>query len=96
MLQLEHIESGYGAGQVLFDVSMSVKAGSVVSLMGRNGMGKSTTVKTIMGQLPIMAGRITRFGDSQPDKTPFEIATSGIGLCQKADRFLPSLRSQKI
>ena len=91
MLQLEHIESGYDAGQVLFDVSMSVKAGSVVSLMGRNGMGKSTTVKTIMGQLPIMAGRITRFGDSQPDKTPFEIATSGIGLVPEGRQIFAQL-----
>ena len=91
MLQLEHIESGYGAGQVLFDVSMSVKAGSVVSLMGRNGMGKSTTVKTIMGQLPIMAGRINRFGDSQPDKTPFEIATSGVGLVPEGRQIFAQL-----
>ena len=80
MLQLEHVDTGYGAGQVLFDVSLSVKAGSVVSLMGRNGMGKSTIVKTIMGQLPLMAGRISRFGDSQPAPPPFEIASSGIGL----------------
>ncbi len=80
MLHLDEVEAGYEAGQVLFGVSLSVEAGSVVSLMGRNGMGKSTTIRTIMGQVSLSSGRITRFGDSKPNSTPFEIARSGIGL----------------
>ena len=71
MLHLHDIESGYGAGQVLFGISLSVPAGHVVSLMGRNGMGKTTTIRTIMGQLPLTAGRISRFGNDQPDQLPF-------------------------
>ena len=74
MLHLHDIESGYGAGQVLFGVSLSVPAGRVVSLMGRNGMGKTTTIRTIMGQLPLTAGQILRFGNDQPDQSPFQIA----------------------
>ncbi|MEL0023966.1 MAG: ATP-binding cassette domain-containing protein, partial [Alphaproteobacteria bacterium] len=65
MLDLYDIETGYGAGQVLFGVSLSVAAGACVSLMGRNGMGKTTTIRAIMGQLPLSAGRISRFGDDR-------------------------------
>ena len=60
MLDLHNIETGYGAGQVLFGVSLTVPAGACVSLMGRNGMGKTTTVRAIMGQLPLTGGRISR------------------------------------
>jgi len=91
MLQLEDVEAGYGAGQVLFGVSLSIETGSVVSLMGRNGMGKSTTVRTIMGQLPLASGRIIRFGEHQPDKTPFEIARAGIGLVPEGRQIFSQL-----
>ena len=62
ILTLKNINSGYDDAQVLFDVSLTVEAGSCVSLMGRNGMGKTTTVRTIMGQLPVKSGQIIRFG----------------------------------
>ncbi len=96
MLHLHDIESGYGAGQVLFGVSLSVPAGRVVSLMGRNGMGKTTTIRTIMGQLPLTAGRISRFGNDQPDQLPFQIARLGSGLFPKDGRFFPISMSPKI
>ena len=80
MLELHDIETGYGAGQVLFGVSLEVTAGACVSLMGRNGMGKTTTVRAIMGQLPLTSGRISRFGDDRSDRPSFDIARSGIGL----------------
>ena len=83
MLHLHDIESGYGAGQVLFGVSLSVPAGRVVSLMGRNGMGKTTTIRTIMGQLPLTAGRISRFGNDQPDQSPFQIARARHRACSR-------------
>ena len=91
MLHLHDIESGYGAGQVLFGVSLSVPAGRVVSLMGRNGMGKTTTIRTIMGQLPLTAGRILRFGNDQPDQSPFQIARSGIGLVPEGRQIFSNL-----
>ena len=91
MLHLHDIESGYGAGQVLFGVSLSVPAGRVVSLMGRNGMGKTTTIRTIMGQLPLTAGRISRFGNDQPDQLPFQIARAGIGLVPEGRQIFSNL-----
>ena len=91
MLHLHDIESGYGAGQVLFGVSLSVPAGRVVSLMGRNGMGKTTTIRTIMGQLPLTAGRILRFGNDQPDQSPFQIARAGIGLVPEGRQIFSNL-----
>ena len=91
MLYLHGIESGYGAGQVLFGVSLSVPAGRVVSLMGRNGMGKTTTIRTIMGQLPLTAGRISRFGNDQPDQLPFQIARLGLGLVPEGRQIFSNL-----
>ncbi|MDC3293256.1 ABC transporter ATP-binding protein [Alphaproteobacteria bacterium] len=91
MLHLHDIESGYGAGQVLFGVSLSVPAGRVVSLMGRNGMGKTTTIRTIMGQLPLAAGRISRFGNDQPDQLPFQIARLGLGLVPEGRQIFSNL-----
>jgi branched-chain amino acid transport system ATP-binding protein len=91
MLHLHDIESGYGAGQVLFGVSLSVPAGRVVSLMGRNGMGKTTTIRTIMGQLPLTAGRILRFGNDQPDQLPFQIARLGLGLVPEGRQIFSNL-----
>lgn len=91
MLHLQDIESGYGAGQVLFGVSLSVPAGRVVSLMGRNGMGKTTTIRTIMGQLPLTAGRISRFGNDQPDQLPFQIARLGLGLVPEGRQIFSNL-----
>jgi len=91
MLHLHDIESGYGAGQVIFGVSLSVPAGRVVSLMGRNGMGKTTTIRTIMGQLPLTAGRISRFGNDQPDQLPFQIARLGLGLVPEGRQIFSNL-----
>ena len=91
MLHLHDIESGYGAGQVLFGISLSVPAGRVVSLMGRNGMGKTTTIRTIMGQLPLTAGRISRFGNDQADQMPFQIARLGLGLVPEGRQIFSNL-----
>ena len=91
MLHLHDIESGYGAGQVLLGVSLSVPVGRVVSLMGRNGMGKTTTIRTIMGQLPLTAGRISRFGNDQPDQLPFQIARLGLGLVPEGRQIFSNL-----
>jgi len=91
MLQLHAVESGYGVGQVLFEVSLSVAPGACVSLMGRNGMGKTTTIRTIMGQLPLTGGRISRFGDDRPSRPAYEIARSGIGLVPEGRQIFSNL-----
>lgn len=91
MLRLDRVEAGYGAAQVLFGVSFEVEAGRCVSLMGRNGMGKTTTIRTIMGQLPLTGGSITRFGDGAPDRELFEFARAGIGLVPEGRQIFTNL-----
>ncbi|HZF77360.1 MAG TPA: ATP-binding cassette domain-containing protein, partial [Acetobacteraceae bacterium] len=58
MLRLRSLAAGYGASQVLFDVSLDIGAGEVVTLLGRNGMGKTSTIRAIMGLLPSVGGRV--------------------------------------
>ena len=58
MLAVRSLQSAYGASQVLFDVSLEVGAGEVVTLLGRNGMGKTTTIRTIMGLMPATGGSV--------------------------------------
>ena len=91
MLKLENVQAGYGAGQVLFGVNLEVMAGSCISLMGRNGMGKTTTIRTIMGQLALQAGRIYRFGNSNVPHDVHEIARSGIGLVPEGRQIFSNL-----
>ena len=91
MLELDEVEAGYGSAQVLFGVSFSVNAGACVSLMGRNGMGKTTTVRAIMGQLPLQGGRITRFGMDDSGRDPFELARAGIGLVPEGRQIFTNL-----
>ena len=57
MLSVANLQSGYGPSQVLFDVSLKIGEGEVVTLLGRNGMGKTTTVRSIMGLLPPISGQ---------------------------------------
>ena len=66
MLELAGVETSYGLSQVLFGVSLSVAPGEMVTLMGRNGMGKTTTVRSIMGLTPARAGAIRFAGARDP------------------------------
>ena len=77
LLRTEKLESGYGPSQVLFGVDLEIAPCEVVSLIGRNGMGKTTTVKTIMGMLPTGAGDITFDGKPIANLPPHSIARLG-------------------
>jgi len=90
MLKLSNVRAAYGASQVLFDVNLEVPAGKIVTLLGRNGMGKTTTVRAIMGLLP--AGEGLSF-DGQPigRATPEAIARRGIGLVPEGRMVFPTL-----
>ncbi|XDZ65789.1 ABC transporter ATP-binding protein [Alphaproteobacteria bacterium LSUCC0684] len=90
MLELDRIEAGYGTAQVLFGVSLKVDAGACVSLMGRNGMGKTTTVRAIMGQIPLMGGGISRIGNSAA-VTPHQISRMGFGLVPEGRQIFTNL-----
>jgi branched-chain amino acid transport system ATP-binding protein len=91
LLEIDGIETCYGLSQVLFGLSLSIKHGEMVSLMGRNGMGKTTTIRSIMGLTPARAGAI-RFGGQEVRRLPsFRIAQLGIGLVPEGRQIFPNL-----
>ena len=91
LLSLRNISAFYGATQALFDVSLEVAEGEVVALMGRNGMGKSTTVKTICRLLPVNAGCLSFDGVDLRGLPAFRAARLGIGLVPEGRRCFPNL-----
>ncbi|MBX9701797.1 MAG: ABC transporter ATP-binding protein [Acetobacteraceae bacterium] len=96
MLALEDLHAGYGSSQVLFGVSFAVAPGEVVTLLGRNGMGKTTTIRAVMGLLPSVGGRILggRLHVGGMDVTgwpPHRIARRGLGLVPEGRQVFPTL-----
>ena len=91
MLKVEALEAAYGASQVLFGMNFEVAAGEVVTLLGRNGMGKTTTVRAVMGLLAARAGRITFEGRSIANLPSFRIAQAGLGLVPEGRQVFPNL-----
>jgi branched-chain amino acid transport system ATP-binding protein len=91
MLALEGVETAYGDSKVLFGVDLSVAAGEVVTLLGRNGMGKTTTINSIFGLLRPHAGRILIDGDDMTGRPPYAIAQRGLGLVPEGRQIFPNL-----
>ncbi|GMO93358.1 ABC transporter ATP-binding protein [Bradyrhizobium sp. TM239] len=91
MLSVSGLQASYGAAQVLFDVSIDVEEGQVVTLLGRNGMGKTTTVKAILGLLPPRAGTIVFDGKQVAGLPSYQIAKLGIGLVPEGRQCFPTL-----
>ena len=91
MLQVEALQAAYGESHVLFDINLSVAPGQVVTLMGRNGMGKTTTIRTIFGLLPARAGRVRIFGRDMTGAAPHRIAQAGLGLVPEGRQVFPTL-----
>lgn len=91
MLSVRGLKSAYGASQVLFDVSLEIAEGEVVTLLGRNGMGKTTTIRTIMGLLPALGGEMTLGGRSVIRATPEAVARMGVGLVPEGRQVFPTL-----
>ena len=91
LLELAAVENGYGISQVLFDISFSVAAGECVSVQGRNGMGKSTTVKSILGIQPVWRGGIRWKGQPVDRWPPHRIARQGVGLVPEGRQIFPNL-----
>jgi len=91
MLRVENLEAFYGASQALFGMAFAVNAGEVVTLMGRNGMGKTTTVHAVMGVLPGCRGTV-EFDGQRVDHLPsFRIARLGLGLVPEGRQIFPNL-----
>jgi len=91
VLQVEALDAGYGGSQVLWRVDLSVPSGQVVCLMGRNGVGKTTVLKTIMGLLPARGGRIVLDGVDVTRWSPDRRARAGIGYVPQGREIFPHL-----
>jgi len=91
VLEVQELKAAYGAAQVLFDVSFTVGEGEMVTLLGRNGMGKTTTISTIMGLMPAAGGRISFGGRSLNGLPPYRVAQAGLGLVPEGRQIFPTL-----
>jgi branched-chain amino acid transport system ATP-binding protein len=91
MLAVKGLEAGYGDSRVLFGVDLAVDAGEVVTLLGRNGMGKTTTLSTVMGILPAQGGTVRFDGQPIHDLPAYRIARLGLGLVPEGRQIFPNL-----
>lgn len=91
MLEIDDLHAGYGYSRVLFGISLSVAPGEIVTMLGRNGMGKSTTVKTVFGLLVPAQGSIRFGGRDLTGKPPHRIARAGLGLVPEGREVFPLL-----
>ena len=91
MLEIRDLETSYGRSQVLFKVSLSIQKGEVVTLLGRNGMGKTTTVKSVLGICPPKAGTISFDGKPTHALPSYRIAQAGVGLVPEGRQVFPNL-----
>jgi branched-chain amino acid transport system ATP-binding protein len=91
MLKVENINTYYGTSHILYNVSLEVQDGEIVVLLGRNGVGKSTTLKSIMGIAPSKSGKITLNGEEITRLAPDKIARKGISFIPEDRRIIPNL-----
>ena len=91
LLQIENLQAAYGRSQVLFGVNLEVYSGTVVSLLGRNGMGKTTTIRSLLGITQASSGRV-RFSGQEVQQWPaYRISRLGIGLVPEGRQIFPLL-----
>ena len=95
MLEIRDIETFYGTSQVLFGVSLEVRPGEIVGLLGRNGMGKTTTVRSIMALTAPARGKITLSDVELTGRRPHQIARAGLGLVPEGRQIFPNLTTQE-
>ena len=96
LLEVDGIETCYGLSQVLFGLTLSVHAGEMVALMGRNGMGKTTTIRSILGMTRARAGAIRFAGQEVRGLPSYKIAKLGIGLVPEGRQISPISPCAKI
>ena len=95
LLEVSNIETSYGQSRVLFGISFAIAPGEMVSLMGRNGMGKTTTVRSIMGLTRATAGSIRFAGEDIRDLPAYRVAKLGIGLVPEGRQVFPNLTTRE-
>jgi branched-chain amino acid transport system ATP-binding protein len=91
LLEVEAVHAAYGRSEVLFGLSLGVDSGEVVTLLGRNGMGKTTTVRTIMGLMRASRGRIVWRGEPIANRPSHVVARLGLGYVPEGRRIFPNL-----
>ncbi|WP_022709556.1 ATP-binding cassette domain-containing protein [Pseudochrobactrum sp. AO18b] len=91
LLELNQVETFYGASQALFGIDLYVEKGEVVALMGRNGMGKTTTIRSVFGLTPLRQGKVSFMGRNISAMQPYRIARLGLGLVPEGRRCFPNL-----
>jgi branched-chain amino acid transport system ATP-binding protein len=91
LLEAEHLAAGYGPAEVLFDINLRIAEGEVVTLLGRNGMGKTTTIRVLMGLLAPRSGTARFAGVSLVGLPPYRIAQLGLGLVPEGRQIFPTL-----
>jgi branched-chain amino acid transport system ATP-binding protein len=91
LLRIEAIESAYGRSQVLFGLSLEIGAGQVATLLGRNGMGKTTTIRSIVGLLNARSGRVWFDGQDITQMRPDQIGRLGVALVPEGRQIFPNL-----
>src|SRR5258706_10842809 len=91
LLDVRGLSGWYGAAQILFDVDLQVRRGEVVALMGRNGAGKSTTLKAVMGMLAKRRGRLHFAGHDISTSAPYEVSRLGLGFVPEDRRVFTDL-----
>lgn len=91
LLEVHGLEAGYGKSQVLFGMALAIGTGQCATLLGRNGMGKSTTIKSILGLVPPTGGEVRWNGTPIQGKPPYAIARLGLGLVPEGRQIFPNL-----
>ena len=91
MLEINGLETAYGQSQVLFGMELNVGKGEVVTLLGRNGMGKSTTLHSVMGLVPSRSGNIRFQGQELRELSSYQIAKTGLSLVPEGRQIFPNL-----
>ena len=95
MLSVEGLEAAYGHSRILFGIDLHVAEGECVTLLGRNGMGKTTTIKSIFGMLKPRAGRVTIGGTDLTGADPHKVAQAGLGLVPEGRQVFPTLNVEE-
>lgn len=91
LLEMSGVDAHYGAAQALFGMSLTVRRGGCSTLLGRNGVGKSTTIKCIMGLLRTSRGEVRWKGRIMQERSPYAIARAGLGLVPEGRQIFPNL-----
>ncbi len=91
IVEIRNLHAGYGRAEVLFGVDLDIREGAVTTLIGRNGMGKTTTIRCLMGLLKPRDGSISISGADMTGAPPFKVAQAGLGLVPEGRQVFPSL-----